>query len=189
MATKSSPAPYKLNSVDRRGRKIDSEVLAAAEEIFPRALDYSLNVLGDSAVVANMLEEVAARTTRLLKAKDPPGEPAPIHNLAAYVFRAFARDVNRLRSKQLVLVSASEASKELPRWTDPSRQLMIKILTDEFLARCDSVTQDVFALRMQGFSWEEIGRTNGISAHAAEKRFSQAFRRAVGRLKMLKRAK
>ncbi|MFB3918168.1 MAG: hypothetical protein ACE14M_15675, partial [Terriglobales bacterium] len=85
------------------------------------------------------------------------------------------------------LVSSSEAGQELPRWTDPSRQLMIKILTDEFLARCDPVTQDMFALRMRGFSWEEIGRINGTSAHAAEKKFSQAFRRAFGRLKMFKR--
>lgn len=188
MATKSSPVPYRLNSVDRRGRQIDPAVLAAAETIFPQALDYSLSVLGDSAVVADVLEEVAARTSRLLKTKDPPDEPEPIHDVTAYLFRAFVRDVNRLRSKQLALVSAEEASKA-PRWSDPSRQFDIKIMTDELLSRCDSVTQDLFALRIQGFSWQEIGGIYGISAHAAEKRFSQAFRQALTRLKMFKRSK
>lgn len=165
-------------------------MLEAAEEVFPRALDYGLKLLGDSAVVANLLEGVAARTSELLNGKDPPGEPAPIHNLAAYIFRAFARDVNRARSKQLVLVSSSEAGHALtPKWTDPSRQLEVKIMVDEFLARCDSLTQDMFALRMKGFTWEEIGRIYGISPHAAEKRFSQAFRRALARLKMFNTSK
>ncbi len=187
MASNSSPAPFRLNSVDRNGRHIDPAVLSAAEEIFPRALDYGLKVLGDSAVVANVLEEVAAKVSRLLTIKDPPDEPAPIRNLAGYLFRAFVRHVNRVRSKQLILVSSGEADPaSMPRWADPSRQFESKILVDEFLAQCDSVTQDMFGLRMQGFSWEEIGSIHEISAHAAEKRFSQAFRRARAKLKMLK---
>jgi DNA-directed RNA polymerase specialized sigma24 family protein len=189
MATNRSPTFYRLNSVDRHGRHIDAAVLAAAEEIFPRALDYGLTVLGDSAVVANVLEESAAKVSRLLKSKDPPGQPAPIQDLASYIFRAFLRDVNRLRRKQLVLVSSPDEDLESLRRTDPSRQILIKILADEFLARCDPMTQDMFGLRMQGFTWEEIGRNLGISAHAAEKRFSQTLRRALARLKIIKTTK
>ncbi len=173
---------FQLNPVDRLGRKIDPTVLAAAEEVFPRALDYGMNLLGDSAAVADVLEEAAAKVSRLLNSKDPPGEPAPISNLAGYVFRAFVRQVNRLRSTELVLVSFDEVE-QTPR-CDPSRQVESKILVDEFLARCDSVTQDMFGLRMKGYSWEEIGRIFEISAHAAEKRFSQALRRARARLKI-----
>ncbi len=60
MAANGSPLVSGLNPVDRLGRNIDPEVLAAAEEIFPRALEHGLKSLGDSAVIANVLEEVAA---------------------------------------------------------------------------------------------------------------------------------
>ena len=43
-----------------------------------------------------------------------------------------------------------------------------QILVSEFLTRCDPVTRDMFYRRSQGFSWKEIGKVYGISAHAAE---------------------
>jgi DNA-directed RNA polymerase specialized sigma24 family protein len=185
MATKSSPAPYRLNSVDQHGRQIDPAVLVAAEEIFPRALDYSLNVLGDSAVVANMLEEVAATVSRLIKTKDPPGDHEPIHDIRAYLFRAFLRHVNHLKRRQLTAVSVSEARKlSEPRWADPSREFENKILLDKFLGQCDFVVRDMAWRRMQGFSWQEVGKFHGLSAHAAEARFSYALRQVCQRLKI-----
>jgi len=38
----SSRSLVRLNAVDRRGRKIEPAVLAAAEEIYPKALDHGL---------------------------------------------------------------------------------------------------------------------------------------------------
>jgi DNA-directed RNA polymerase specialized sigma24 family protein len=185
MATEGSRGLFRLNPVDRLGRTIDASVLAAAEEIYPRAFEHGLRLLGDPAVVTNALEEVAASVSRVVQIKDPPGEPAPIRNLPGYVFRAFVRRVNRLKRKQLVLVSSGEDGQpSVPRWADPSRKFEIKILVDECLARCDFVTQDMFWRRMQGFSWEEIGRIHELSAHAAEARFSNALRRARVRLKI-----
>src|SRR5207237_3400499 len=78
MATGASPSSFRLNSVDRHGRRIDPAVLAAAESVFPRALEYGTNLLGDSAVVTNTLEEVAATVSQLIARRDPPGEPAPL---------------------------------------------------------------------------------------------------------------
>src|SRR5205085_6713283 len=171
------------NPVDRRGRRIAPTVLAAAEEIFPRAFEHGLKLLGDPAMVVTALEEVAASVSRAVAAKDPPGEPAAIRDVPGYLFRAFLRHVNRLKRKQLALVSVSEVSQTPPVWADPSREFELKILADECLAQCNSVTQDMFWRRMRGFSWEEIGKVYDVSAHAAEARFSAALRRARARLK------
>jgi hypothetical protein len=186
MAANSSPLVSHLNPIDRRGRRIAPTVLAAAEEIFPRAFEHGLKLLGDPAVVVTVLEEVAANVSRAVAAKDPPGEPAPIRDLPGYIFRGFLRHVNRLKRKQLALIGLSEASRDstTPRWADPSRDFENKILVDECLTQCDSVVQDMFWRRMRGFSWEEIGKVYDVSAHTAEARFSAALRRARARLKI-----
>jgi hypothetical protein len=184
MAAQGSPNVFRLNPVDRRGRRIDTTVLAAAEEIFPRAFEHGVKLLGDPAIVMTTLEEVAASVSRSIAAKDPPGKPAAVRDVPGYLFRAFLRRVNRLKRKQLALVSLGEASETPPVWADPSREFEMKILVDECLAQCDFVAQDMFSRRAQGFSWEEIGNAYGESAHAAEARYSAAVKRARARLKI-----
>ena len=98
MAGHESTSFPRLNSVDRHGRQINPAVLAAAEEVFPRALEHGMNLLGDAAVVANTLEEVAATVSRLLAHKDQSNETATVRNLPGYVFRAFVRHLNRCHS-------------------------------------------------------------------------------------------
>src|SRR5215510_584305 len=64
MAAEGSRSLVRLNAVDRRGRKIEPAVLAAAEAIYPKVLEHGLRLLGDPAVVTTALEEVAARVSR-----------------------------------------------------------------------------------------------------------------------------
>ena len=183
MAGAGSIGSFRISPVDQFGRKIDPLVLAAAQELFPRALEHGVKLLGDPAVVTNELEEVAATVSRVLRTKRSTGNPEQIRNLAGYVFRAFVRRVNRLRRRQPVMVSLAEAA-QVPEWADPSRQLETKMLLDECLAQCDFVAQDMAWRRIQGFSWEDVGKIHDLSAHAAEARFSQALQRARARLKI-----
>ena len=183
MASGASPSSFRLNSVDRDGRQIDPAVLAAAETVFPRALEYGTSLLGDPAVVANTLEEVAATVSQLIARRDPPGEPAPIRNLPGYVFRAFVRQVNRLKSKELAVLDAAIAGQTLAqRLADPSRQLEMKILVDECLAQFDFTERDMCWRRLEGFTWDEIGPVHGLSGHAAEVRFRNAVRAVKAKL-------
>jgi DNA-directed RNA polymerase specialized sigma24 family protein len=182
MAAEGSRSVFRLNAVDRRGRKIEPVVLEAAEGIYSRALEHGLKLLGDPAVVTTALEEVAATVSRVTKGKDPP---AQVRDLRAYMFRAFLRHVNHLKRKELAAVALSEAAhKSDPPWADPSREFDNKILLDECLAQCDFIAQDMAWRRMQGFSWEEVGKVHGLSAHAAEARFSHALQQARERLKI-----
>ena len=183
MASGVSPSSFRLNSVDRHGRQIDPAVLAAAEAVFPRALEHGVNLLGDSAVVANTLEEVAATVSQLIARRDPPGEPAPIRNLPGYVFRAFVRQANRLKSKELAVLDAAIAGQTLAqRLADPSRQMEMRILVDECLAQFDFTARDMCWRRLEGFTWDEIGPVHGLSGHAAEVRFLNAVRAVKAKL-------
>jgi hypothetical protein len=183
MASGASPSSFRLNSVDRHGREIDPAVLAAAESVFPRALEYGVNLLGDPAVVANTLEEVAGTVSQLIARRDPPGEPAPIRNLPGYVFRAFVRQVNRLKTKELAVLDAAIAGQTLAqRSADPSRQLEMKLLVDECLAQFDFTERDMCWRRLEGFTWDEIGPVHGLSGHAAEVRFRNAVRAVKAKL-------
>lgn len=183
MASGASPSSFRLNSVDRHGRRIDPAVLAAAESVFPRALEHGVNLLGDSAVVANTLEEVAATVSELIARRDPPGEPAPIRNLPGYVFRAFVREVNRLKNKELAVLDAAIAGQTLAqRLADPSRQLEMKVLVNECLAQFDFTERDMCWRRLEGFTWDEIGLVHGLSGHAAEVRFRNAVRAVKAKL-------
>jgi hypothetical protein len=183
MASGASPSSFRLNSVDRHGRQIDPAVLAAAELVFPRALEHGVNLLGDSAVVVNTLEEVAATVSELIARRDPPGEPAPIRNLPGYVFRAFVREVNRLKNKEVAVLDAAIAGQTLAqRLADPSHQLEMKVLVDECLAQFDFTQRDMCWRRLEGFTWDEIGPVHGLSGHAAEVRFRNAVRAVKAKL-------
>lgn len=179
MAANGSPVPPRISPIDRLGRNIDPAVLAAAEEVYARAVEHGLKLLGDPAVVADALEQVAEVVSRMVRTESPPSEAAKINNLPGYVFRAFVRRVNRIKSRQIILTGANGDG---PRWADPARDFDTKILTDECLALCDRLTRDMFWRRVQGFSWKEIGNIHGLSGHAAEVRFWHALRKAQVRL-------
>jgi DNA-directed RNA polymerase specialized sigma24 family protein len=168
---------FSLSPVDRLGRPISPVVLNAAEEIGRRAIDHAEKLLIDPAVAAGLLEEAAATVSRALASKKHCSQN-DVRDLPSYLFRAFIRRVDRIRKKQLAQVN----DVRVPTFgsgnsTDPQAAVEMKILVDELLTRCDAVTRDMFYRRIQGFSWEEIGRPYGISDHAARSRFSQALRR------------
>jgi DNA-directed RNA polymerase specialized sigma24 family protein len=157
------------------GRTIDPPVLAAAEEIAPRAVQYGERLLRDPALATTLLEESAATVSRAIKLKGDAG-PARVGNLQAYIFRAFVRRVNKARRKDLLLSNHCALNPGVHcNLMERGEDIELKVLVGEFLTRCDPVTRDMFYRRMQGFSWKEIARVYGISTHAAESKFSQAL--------------
>ena len=179
MAGPGPSSSFRISPVDRLGRKIDPAVLAAAEEILPRAVAHGMKLLGDLAVIVNLLQEAAAIVSRRLQSN-----PSLILNLPGYLVVCFVKKVNRFKRKQVVTASLSEAFRATVAWADPSRELYTKILLDEFLVRCDFITRDMASRRIAGFSWEEIGRVHRMSAHAAEQRVWYVFQQVRGKLKI-----
>jgi DNA-directed RNA polymerase specialized sigma24 family protein len=185
MAAEGSRSLFRLNAVDRRGRKISPAVLEAAEEIYPDALEYGRKLLGDPAVVTNVLEEVAASVSRTARIKNPLGSPMQGRDLRLYLFRSFLNEVNRLKRKEPTFVGLSEvAAASNPSWADPFGELENKMLLEKFLMLCKPWMQDMALRQLQGFDWDEIGEAYGVSGHAAQARFSHALKQARKRLKI-----
>ena len=171
----------RISPVDRRGYTIGHPVLVAAEEIGRRAMEHAEQLLFDPAIAATLLEEAAASVSRALLSKRHSRQ-AGVRDLPSYLFRSFIRRINRAKKRQLIQDAAILAYlAESPNSTDPN-DLDLKILVDELLTRCDSVTREMFYRRIQGFSWKEIGFSYGISEHAAESRFSQAIHKLAKKL-------
>ncbi len=173
---------FRVNPVDRLGRRMSPAVHDAAEEIAHRAILHGEKLHIDPAVAASLLEEAAARVSRAIDRKRDSNEQ-PVRDLRAYLFRAFLRLVNKAVKRQLQVADAIRTlSVTSHNSTDPLAQLERKILVDELLTRGDPVARDMFYRRTQEFSWDEIGLSYGISGHAAESRFSQALRKIRERL-------
>ena len=169
-----------LSPIDHRGQEIAPLVLSAAEEISRRAIRHAERESVDPAVAANLLEEAAAAVSRALGARR--GNEAPVINLEAYLFRAFLRRLNKTKKRQLRLDKAIGFLGSTPKTWDPRSAVEMKILLDEFLMKCDPEMRDVLYRRIAGSSWKEIGWVYQISSHAAESKFSQAFRKVKTKL-------
>jgi len=171
-----------LSAVDSQGRVIEPSVLVATEEIATRALQYGERLLRDPALATTLLEESAATVSRAIRVGENDG-PSRVRNLQAYVFRTFVRRVNKARRRDILLSNQDVSAPSVDsNPADLSEEIELKVLVNEFLARCDPVTRDMFYRRIQGLSWKEIAQVHGISAHAAESKFSQALRRVRKKL-------
>ena len=181
MSDQRSEGRFRISPVDCRGRAIATEVLAVAYEISGRALSHAENVLGDPTLALSAFEETAATVSRVLSAQKR-ADNRKIRNLSGYLFRAFLRRVDRLMRTELLFGKHTTNEFLWSKISSSPEELELKLLVDELLTMCDAVTRDMFYRRAEGFSWKEVGRTYGISAHAAEARFSAALRRVRKRL-------
>src|SRR5215472_501496 len=177
----------RVSPVDQRGRPISPRVLMAAEQVSRRAMYHAGKLCIDPAVAANVLEETAAAVSRVLQTKNTDRDS--IRDLESYLFRAFLRRLNRIKKQELYTARALEVEAFVSRIShDPRRTLERKILVDELLMQFNPMMRDFFCRHLVLSSWREVGRVYGISAHAAESKFSQALQTVKKRLglKMMK---
>jgi RNA polymerase sigma factor (sigma-70 family) len=176
--------PFLLNEVDHRGRHIAPTVLSVAQEIAPRVLSYAQSLLGDPAVAITYLEQAAASVSAAIEEKRLAGEPA-VRNVGGYLFRTFIHMVNQARRREANLEQSLEEY-DTQVSTAEVDKTQTNILLNEVMATCDRFSQQVVVLRLEGWSWEEIGKYFGISRHAAEARFSKALDHARKMLRIRK---
>ena len=180
MADETSEEKFTISPMDGKGRIIAPEILSVANEISRDALRYGERALGDPAVVSSLFEESAAAVSRILH-RPNNGAPA-IRSLSAYLFRTFVNRVNRVRRRETLLLKRLSEPGNGKSELSSNHSLDFEILVDEILSSGDPVMREMFRRRSQGFSWKEIGSLYGISAHAAESRFSQSLRRIRRRI-------
>jgi DNA-directed RNA polymerase specialized sigma24 family protein len=175
-----------LNSVDRFGRQIAPAVMSVSMEIGPRALAYAQNLIGDPALAINYFEEAAASVSAAIEEKKASGAPA-VRNVAAYLFRTFIRMVDDAKHKEAIIEESLKGSGEAQTLLIEEAQAETAVLLNEVMETCDRASREVIVLRLEGFSWKEIGKQFDISSHAAEARFSKALDHARKVFKILRR--
>ncbi len=168
--------PFFLSSLDHLGRRIDSEVLEAAQRIGPRAAVHGEKVLGDPAIALTLLEEVAASVTLAIEAKVLRGEP-PIKDLDGYLYRAFMHRVHDEKRRGPRLLNVGDLESKAPVRRADLSEIERKLLLDQLLGTCDTVTADIILRHYSGQKWPEVGAACGISATAARLRFRKAMLR------------
>jgi len=183
--TKPGP-PFLLNSVDRFGRQIAPAVLSVSMEIGPRALAYAQNLIGDPALAMNYFEEAAASVSAAIEEKKTSGAPA-VRNVAAYLFRTFIRMVDDAKHKEKILEESLKESGKARIPLTEEAQVETAVLLNEVMETCDRASREIVVLRLEGFTWKEIGKQFDISSHAAEARFSKALDHARKMLKIRRR--
>jgi hypothetical protein len=97
--------------------------------------------------------------------------------------------VNRLKRKDALLNALTAEEVLARRSADPSHQLEIQILLHEYLARFDFEEKGICWRRLEGHTWDEIGKVHGISAHTAEVTLLNAVRRVKAEIAKIKRKK
>jgi len=171
----------RVSPIDQRGRPISPRVLTAAEGVSRRAIYHAGKLLIDPAVAANVLEEAAAAVSRVLETNHSDRDS--VRDLESYLFRAFLRRLNRIKKQELLTARALELETVRSRTSyDPRRTLERKILVDELLMQFNPMMRDFFCRHAALSSWREVGRVYGISAHAAESKFSHALQTAKKKL-------
>src|SRR5216683_6090412 len=174
--------PLFLSSVDHLGRPIAPGVLEVAQRIGPRSVLHGEKVLGDPALVLTLFEEVAATVTLAIETKVLRGEPS-IKDLDGYLYRAFMHRIHEEERRGPKLLNVGDIDWKAPvRQTDLT-EIEHKLLLDEILGSCDTVTVDIILRHYAGQKWPEVGAACGISATAARLRFRKAMlqiRRTTG---------
>src|SRR6266852_1383918 len=174
--------PLFLSSVDHLGRRIAPEVLEVAQRIGPRSGLHGEKVLGDPALVLTVFEEVAATVTLAIETKVLRGEP-PIKDLDGYLYRAFMHRVHDEKRRGPRLLNVGDLESKTPVRRADLSEIERKLLLDQLLGTCDTVTADIILRHYSGQKWPEVGAACGISATAARLRFRKAMlqiRRTTG---------
>jgi RNA polymerase sigma factor (sigma-70 family) len=156
------------------GRQIAPAVLSVSMEIGPRVLAYAQHLIGDPALAMNYFEEAAASVSAAIQEKKTSGAPA-VRNVAAYLFRTFIRMVDDAKHKEKIIEESLKESGEAQILLTEEARAETAVLLNEVMETCNRASREVIVLRLEGFSWKEIGKQFDISSHAAEARFSKAL--------------
>ncbi len=139
-----------------------------AESLWPFTLLYCGNVLGDTSVAAEILEQAIDRMERSQRKHE-------IHEPVAYLRRTIIRGVRRELARRCKLQQLGTVAESIPAKVPVSEDE--RVLAGQVLALVRDSMLDIVIRRLAGFSWAEIGAQRQEDAHALESRFSYEMRR------------
>jgi DNA-directed RNA polymerase specialized sigma24 family protein len=173
-----------IQSVDKFGRPVSEELLAAAHQSWKRLVLYAERQGQDGSVVADVLEDTVHRLSSLERRH--PQFINRIENLEHYVFKATAGRLNRRAAKEAILeyVGTLNDLDSLAGVWDVSwvSRVESELLLKEIVGYMNGRTRLLFNLRTLGFSWKDIAETLGTTANNVQSQFSQGVARVRKRV-------
>ena len=170
--------PLDTGYVDEFG-PVDPEVHRVARDIWPRAEQLALNLVGDGAAGYQLLKRSVAAVSAL-----PCDRREQIRDLRAYLFQTYKRlvlaELEKLNGHRNRDVEAAEI---LRRPIADAADIEQQILVAELVRRMDPWAREIFENLTLGYSFDEIGKALGTNPHVVRNRFRLALRRlaaAVG---------
>ena len=173
-----------IQSVDRLGRPVSEELLAAAHKSWKRLVLYTQRQGLGGSVVANTLEDTLHRLSSLERRH--PQFRDRIGNLEHYVFAATTRRLGRRAAREAIVEYVGSLSdmdsRALLLDTSWVSRIERELLLKEVVGYMNERTKLLFNLRTMGFSWNEIARSLGTTANNVQSQFSQGVARVRRRV-------
>jgi hypothetical protein len=172
-----------INERDHHGRSLDPKVIEAARVSWERILRCARAKLRDPDEGPQIVERMALIVSRALRRT----EHRPIQDLAAYFTWACVRQINRIAAREsreqsghavehLERISARDAGS----WFD---SILEELQLEQLLYYLDNSTRKMFAMRCEGYSWDQIAlRLGYANGHSAEVQYGKGLAAARRRL-------
>jgi len=158
------------------GHRIDPQVRALAERLWPWAWNYIGTHLADHARAAEVAEVVAYRVSRYLEA-----HPGKVRSLVGLYYATTANLVKSSKTREgridywgLGQNLEAGANAQVPDWR---QEVELWILAEQIGQHLEPTIREMFHLRLLERTWEEIGKLLGLTAGQARLRFYRALER------------
>ena len=146
-------------------KRLDSRLADAVERRVHKILTFSRDRLGDETAAIEAIEDVVRSASR---------RAALIKNPELYIFASSLRRLKRTVQHSPVIHYLPPASLEALAFSNPEKELDLKILCQEIRAHVGE-RDFVFLMRVisKDCTWERLGAELGLSADAARKKYDR----------------
>jgi DNA-directed RNA polymerase specialized sigma24 family protein len=156
------------------GVQLRADVRAAAKELWPRIRLEVNRILGDPSEAQELLEKAVQSVSLYLQRRGTEShDPSGLLVLAVY---RNARRLARKRGRLHTVGSSTELSEQLraPEWVDHVER---RIFVEQLVSHLRPENRAILRLRVEEFSWQEIGRMLRLDANTVRKEFWRDVRK------------
>ncbi len=156
--------------------EVQPEVYDAAGELWPQALSFAQDNLGDISMGRQLMFKASALVTRKLIE-----QPDHISTLKGYLWQTYRRLVltEKGKSQRLYPLDVEAEGRRGISTNDPDEEILIQ----EVRRRMDEWTRLVFELRVIGYDYEEIAQMLGTRANRVRSKFDKQIKKLAKHLK------
>lgn len=177
-----SSAPLWFPKVHKSGSAFKKCIVEAALKNWDRLREYAARERIDSSFAADIVESIV---NSMSVGRNHSGK-STVRNPESYIYARFTRRIKRLavKERRIDYVGTLRELESYEGAQDWEWRLRLDntIQAAEAIGYMDEQTRRTYLRRMQGFSWREIARKQGVSVNTAIKTYSRGLARVRERM-------